>query len=365
MQATTHSNFMSLALQLAEQGRLTVSPNPMVGCIIVKDDRIVGQGFHQRAGEPHAEIYALREAGTAARGATAYVSLEPCCHYNRTPPCTDALIRAGIKKVYVACLDPNPLVAGKGIEALREAGITVETGLLEAEASCLNEIFFHFMRHKRPFVIAKWAMSLDGKTITHPHDSKNISSGESRHTTHLLRQQVDAILIGARTAIDDNPLLTVRLDAENEKNIKHPIRLILSSRGELPLDLRLFDSSMPAKTLLATTDAMKADQHKALRDKNIEVLVLPSDEQGRVDLSSLLDELGKKNITSLLVEGGMTIHESFFRKNLVNKIHVYLAPVIIGAMEQKQLIPYVQFSQIHGDFHFEANYYKEHTCSAE
>ena len=354
MQTTTHHDYMASALKLAERGRLTVSPNPMVGCIIVKNGRIIGEGYHHCAGEPHAEIYALQEAGLDAQGATAYVSLEPCCHHNRTPPCTDALIKSGIKQVYIACLDPNPLVQGKGVEALRSAGIQVEIGLGEKEAVQLNEVFFHYITHKRPFVITKWAMSLDGKTITHPNDSKSISCAESRDTTHITRQQVDAILIGANTAINDDPLLTVRLKSQYETIYKHPIRIILSSGNRLPLDLKMFDTSMPAKTIIATTNDIDGKYRQLSVDKNIEILVLPKNKSGQVDLPSLLDELGKREITSLLVEGGMTVHESFFEHNLVNKVHVYLAPLIIGTLEKKKKLNQIHFSQINCDFHFVA-----------
>ena len=230
MNHLSDSDYMSTALSLAERGRYTVSPNPMVGCVIVKDGKIVGKGFHLKAGDPHAEILALREAGADANAATAYVSLEPCCHYGKTPPCTDALIKAGIKKVYAACLDPNPLVAGKGIQQLKNANIEVETGLHEKEASQLNEIFFHYIRRQQPSVIAKWAMSLDGKTVTHTEDSRDISGNTSREYSHQTRQQVDAILIGAGTAICDDPELTVRYPADTS-SLRQPLRVVLSSQA--------------------------------------------------------------------------------------------------------------------------------------
>lgn len=350
MTTNTPSNNMLLALKLAERGCLTVSPNPMVGCVIVKNEKIIGQGFHQRAGEPHAEIYALEEAGPEANGATAYVTLEPCCHHGRTPPCTDALIKAGIKKVYVACADPNPLVAEKGITQLRAAGIDVELGLHADEAKKLNEIFFHFITHQRPFVIAKWAMSLDGKTITHAEDNRSISSAASQVDAHEQRQQVDAILIGANTARHDNPLLTVRLTSETAS--KHPIRLILSSDGNLPLDLNIFKSDLPSKTILITSE--QTDAHK-FYEKNICVMKLPLNPQGKINLSSLLDKLGEMHITSLLVEGGMQVHEQFFADNLVNKISVYLAPVIIGSLEKKQTVTLDDYKKIASDIHIAAS----------
>lgn len=343
MTVSSHIDYMTLALQHAARGRLTVSPNPMVGCVIVKNDQVVGVGHHQRAGEPHAEVYALRDAGDAAKEATAYVTLEPCCHVGRTPPCTQALIQAGIKKVYVACLDPNPLVAGKGITELQAAGMEVEVGLCEEAATQLNEIFFYFMKHKRPFVIAKWAMSLDGKTITHAQDSRQISSSESQQHTHELRSQVDAILIGANTARLDNPQLTAR----EIDNAKQPIRIVLSTNGDLPKELNLFAASMPSKTIVATC--------ASAIDINAEIITLAKNEKQKVHLPSLLDELGKRNITSLLIEGGMTVHQQFFAENLVNKIQVYLAPVVIGSGEKKQYFLNMNANQLGHDFNFTVN----------
>lgn len=355
-------DYMTLALELAQHGRFTVSPNPMVGCVIVKDNLIVGQGYHKRAGEPHAEIYALQEAGVKAEGATVYVTLEPCCHYNRTPPCTNALIQADIKKVYVACLDPNPLVAGKGVDALKAAGIDVEIGLKSEEAKQLNEIFFHYIRHKQPFVISKWAMSLDGKTITHPDDTRDISCEKSRIHSHTLRQQVDAILIGAKTAIHDDPLLTVRYSSD--VNSKQPIRIILTNQSKLPHHLKLFDPKSPVKTIIVITDPMNKKWYEPILSENIEIMTLPKNIDGEMNLSELLNVLGKKEITSLLIEGGMTVHENFFKQNLVNKIHVYLAPLIIGKSDNKKYLSSVNFTSIERDIYFTADY-EEKICSVE
>ncbi len=352
MSVTKHSEYMSLALQEAQRGRYTVSPNPMVGCVIVKHNQVIGCGYHHQAGGPHAEIAALRQAGSDAQDATAYVTLEPCCHYGKTPPCTLALIQAGISKIHIACEDPNPLVAGKGIEQLRSAGIDIEIGLHETAAKQLNEIFFHFIKQRRPFVIAKWAMSLDGKTITHVEDTRDISCQASREHSHLLRQQVDAILIGANTARHDNPLLTVRY---GDTNTKHPIRILLTGSGNLPLDLKIFDPALPAKTMVATTNQADGAWLRAAREKEIEILMLPANKNGQVNLPDLLDELGNRQITSLLVEGGMEVHHAFFNDNLVNKIHVYLAPVIIGALTRKRQINNVAITTIEQDFHLTAN----------
>lgn len=358
MSTTTHKEFMSIALQLAQRGRFSTSPNPMVGCVIVKNQHIVGRGFHRAAGEAHAEINALKEAGLNASGATAYISLEPCCHYGRTPPCTEAIIQSGIKKIVVATLDPNPLVAGKGIEALRAAGIKIEIGLGEAEAKDLNEIYFHYIKYKRPYVIAKWAMSLDGKTMTNLPDSRQISCIKTNQVTHQLRAQVDAILIGSRTAIQDDPLLTVRFS--NEPIIKYPKRIILASRGQLPPHLKLFETTLPAKTIVATTNEVNKNWYEIMIKKNIEIIVLPKNSQGQVDLPSLMDALAKKEIASVLVEGGRQIHENFFKENLINKVHVYLAPVIIGSLKNKRKLANISVAQIDDDFHFIANEEQKH-----
>jgi len=347
----TNLDYMNLALSLAERGRPTVSPNPMVGCVIVKDGNIIGQGFHERAGEAHAEMIALREAGAEAKGADMYVTLEPCCHYGRTPPCTDAIIQAGIKKVYAACIDPHHFMAGKGIATLTAAGIEVETSLCRQKAEKLNEFFFHYIRHQKPFVVAKWAMSLDGKTCAHEHDSANISCDQSRQQAHQIRQQVDAVLVGANTARIDNPQLTARYGHTG----KQPKRIILSSNGKLPLSLNMFDSGMPSQTIVATTDAIDSVIADNLRARGIDVLLTAKDHRGMIDLHDLLFQLGKREIISVLVEGGMRVLESFFQENLVNQISVFLAPVIIGSLEKKKFLTNINLSQIEQDFHITAS----------
>ena len=335
---------MSLALSLAKQGALTVSPNPQVGCVIVNEGRIVGQGFHQYAGEPHAEIHALQKAGEKAQGATVYVHLEPCCHYGKTPPCTSALIHAGIKKIYIACSDPNPLVSGQGIAALRAANIEVELGLCEAQAQALNEVFFHFMQHRRPFVILKWAMSVDGKTVTHPKDIRQISSEEAQRHLHQLRHSVDAILIGAHTARLDNPLLTVR--KENFVG-KQPLRVILSTQGDLPLDLKLFDPKLPGKTMLMTTENVKSFP------AHVEVITFKKDKIGKIKLQDVLNVLGERQITSVLVEGGMQVHQQFFQERLINQICFYLSPVAIFSFEHKIKLKNFSFLETGSDLFIE------------
>jgi len=349
-----HQHLMSQTLDLAQKGRLSVSPNPMVGCLIVKNGEVIAEGYHQQAGGPHAEIAALNKAGANAKNATVYVNLEPCCHHGRTPPCTDALINAGVKEVFIACLDPNPLVAGKSIKILANAGIKTQVGLLESQAKKLNEIFFHYITEQKPFVIAKWAMSFDGKTSVHSEDDKKISNSSSHQHAHGLREQVDAILIGASTAIQDDPLLTVRLEGQTKH--KQPLRIVLAGRRQLPFHLKLFDSSLAGKTLIVTTDQADANWLKEATAKNINIFIAPQNAAGKIHLPALLQELGKREITSVLVEGGKSVHESFFQENLVNRVHVYLAPTIIAALNKKQILNNVTHIELQGDHYFTADY---------
>lgn len=331
--------YMERALMLAEKGRFTVSPNPMVGCLIVRDDIIIGEGWHQRAGGPHAEIVALNEvelSGENAHNADVYVTLEPCCHFGRTPPCTEALIQAGVKKVYIACQDPNPLVAGQGIKALNDAGIETEVGMKNAEAIQLNKVFFHYIKHRRPYVIAKWAMSLDGKTMTHPEDNRIISDEACHAHAHDVRQRVDAILIGANTARMDDPQLTARINGQLTD--KQPKRIILLGSGDLSLDLRVFSEDLPGKSMVVVNE--KANKNwikKAEKHANIDILVMPCVKNTFLDISEILKKLGENNITSLLVEGGEHTRNHFFQAQCVDEIQAYLSPVFIGDLKKKEI----------------------------
>lgn len=353
MYEKNHSDFMLYALQLASLGQCTVSPNPMVGCVIVQNNIIVGSGFHQKAGEPHAEIIALRNAGEKSCNALMYVTLEPCCHFGKTPPCTTAIIKARIQKVIVACLDPNPLVSGKGIKALKNAGITVEIGLQEKEAIALNKIFFHYIKHKKPYVISKWAMSLDGKTIVNENDDKQLSGLQSRYHTHSLRHKTDAILIGANTAIQDDPALTVRFMADHSEMEKQPIRIILCGTHSFPAHLKILNTATNSKTILVTTKKAKHLFQKH-QSETIELLILPENIDDTVSLPHLLSALGKKNITSLLVEGGMQVHNNFFKEDLVNETHVYLTPYFVGSLNQKKPLKIITSNSLGEDFYCKA-----------
>lgn len=326
--------YMSQALMLAKRGLLSVSPNPMVGCVIVKNGQTIGEGWHRFAGDKHAELDALDQAGEMAKDATVYVTIEPCCHIGRTGACTERLIKAQVAKVIVASIDPNPQVAGKGIERLQTAGIVVKTGLMRDEAIAMNKIFFHYHNHKRPYVIAKWGMSLDGHMVTHLLDSKQITNKSSQQQVHNLRNKVDAIMVGSKTLIEDNPRLTVRdIDA---KFIKHPLRVVMSKTAKLPLDATLFNEST-ARTLVVTSDLADKQQLDALENKGVEYIKV-SINDAMLDLKEVLRMLAKKGITSILVEGGRTLLNAFFNAQLVDEVQSYIAPVVIAEFNQKRLV---------------------------
>lgn len=323
----TDEYYMQLALDLAESARGKTNPNPLVGAIIVKDGVIAGTGIHRKAGEPHAEVHAFRMAGEYAKGATLYVTLEPCSHYGKTPPCANLVKDSGVSRVVVAMQDPNPEVAGRGIELIRNAGIEVEVGVLEEKAKRLNERFIHNMLKNRPFVISKFAMTLDGKLATHTGHSKWITGEQSRYTVHQLRNEVDAILVGIGTVLADNPSLTTRLPEGGGKN---PIRVILDSELRTPLDANIVKTD-EAKTIIVTS---KHDEDKlsALLEKGVEFIFVPKTETG-LNLNAMLTELYKKGITDVLVEGGAEMNASFLRAGLIDKYLVYIAPKLLGGRQ--------------------------------
>jgi diaminohydroxyphosphoribosylaminopyrimidine deaminase/5-amino-6-(5-phosphoribosylamino)uracil reductase len=318
--------WMQRALELAERGRGYVEPNPLVGAVVVRENRSAGEGWHEHHGEVHAEVNALSAAGEAARGATLYVTLEPCCHHGKTPPCTEAIVRAGVRRVVAAMPDPFPQVAGQGIARLQAAGLIVEAGLGEAEARRLNAPYLKLLATGRPYVHAKWAMTLDGKIATRSGDSKWISSETSREWVHRLRGRMDAILIGSRTARIDNPLLTVRPPGP-----RRPLRIVLSSTGELPVDSQLVQTARLVPVLIVTAVPPDSPQVKELRDRDCEVLCLSaSDQDSR--LISLLDELGRRRMTNILVEGGSKLFGSFRDVGALDEVHVFLAPRLAGGV---------------------------------
>jgi len=339
------TTYMKLALRLAAKGAGWVSPNPLVGAVVVKDGRIVGQGYHRRVGAAHAEVEALRQAGEAARGADLYVTLEPCNHQGRTPPCTEAVLAAGVARVLIATLDPNPRVAGGGAAYLQSRGVTVETGLLEAEARQLNEAWFHYLNTGLPWVMAKAACSLDGKIATVGGESQWLTGEAARAYGHRLRHQADAILVGINTVLSDDPQLTTRLPFRKTENRKpktenrgkDPIRVVLDSRLRLPLTSRLLHLNSPAPTWVACTDAAPPQKVREVERLGAEVLVLPQ-AAGRVSLPDLLRFLGGRQVQSLLVEGGAEVLGSFFDQNLVQLFHFFYAPKFLGGQRARGVL---------------------------
>lgn len=323
----TDEQYMQRALELALQAEGDTSPNPMVGCVIVADDgSIVGEGYHHKAGQPHAEVNALAEAKNLAQGATAYVTLEPCAHYGRTGPCCVALARAGIRKVVCACLDPNPKVAGQGLEYLRLQGIEVESGVCEQEALRLNERFFTWITQQRPFITLKYAMTLDGKIATETGDSKWITGEEARTYAHRLRKQHDAVLVGIGTVLEDDPELTTRLVRG-----KNPVRVVLDS--SLRISLMATVLNPVAETIIFAgedADVVKGEALAAL--PNVEVVRLPL-EGGRLPIAQVVQKLAERGLTSLLVEGGSAVHGAFFDAGLADRVCAFIAPKLIGGAQ--------------------------------
>jgi diaminohydroxyphosphoribosylaminopyrimidine deaminase/5-amino-6-(5-phosphoribosylamino)uracil reductase len=313
---------MGLALQLARRGKGRVSPNPMVGAVVVKNGQIVGRGFHRRPGEPHAEVLALRQAGEQARGATLYLNLEPCCIHGRTPPCTEEIIRQGLARVVCSHIDPNPRVCGGGLAHLRDQGIAVKAGLLEAQGRALNEVYIKHITTGIPFVILKIAQTLDGKIATQNGDSRWVSSPESRRLTHRMRAQVDAVMVGVNTVLQDDPLLTVR-------HVKgsNPIKIILDSRLRTPLGAKILAQG---RVIMATCQGADSARVQEYRDRRIEVWEMPRDATGLVDLAELLRQVGQAELTSVLIEGGQRILTSALKAGVVDKMHVFIAPSLVG-----------------------------------
>lgn len=317
--------WMRRALELAEKGRGHVEPNPLVGAVIVRDGKNIGEGWHDKFGHAHAEVNAITQAGAAARGATLYLTLEPCCHHGKTPPCTDAVIRAGITRVVAALEDPFPQVAGQGAALLRNAGITVEFGVCANDARRQNAPYLKLLATGRPYVHAKWAMSLDGKIATKSGDSKWISNEASRRRVHAMRGRMDGIVVGIGTALADDPLLTARPPGP-----RVACRVVVDSKARLPVTSQLVRTAEEIPTLIVT--ATKDEKTLApLRVAGCEILTLPSDHAGKPNLAALFDELGRRRWTNVLVEGGSAVFGSLFDRDLVDEMHVFIAPRVIGA----------------------------------
>lgn len=318
--------WMNRALELASKALGKTNPNPMVGAVIVKNNILISEDYHKKSGESHAEVLALNKAGSEAKGSTVYVSLEPCCHYGKTPPCTDALINAGVKKVVIACLDPNLLVAGKGVEKLKKAGIEVVVGILKTEAQKLNEVFFKFINKKLPFVALKFAMTLNGKVATTNGDSKWISCEESRRYVHQLRNQYQAIMAGIGTVLKDDPMLNTRLDLEESRD---PIRIIIDPHLQIPLNSKIIQSSKEQKTIIVCSIEKSQEKAKILSSIDIDLIELNGDPLN-LSLKQALKICADQGISSILLEGGGELNASMLKEELIDKIYCFIAPKIIG-----------------------------------
>jgi len=323
-QSELDSWHMQRALELAAQGEGQVEPNPMVGCVIVQGAEIIGEGWHRKFGGPHAEIEALNLAGRRAAGGTMYVTLEPCCHHGKTPPCTKAVIAAGLARVVVAQADPFPQVSGRGIDALRAAGIAVEVGLLEAAARRLNAPYLKLLEKGRPWVIAKWAMTLDGKIATRTGSSQWISNPRSRAIVHTLRGRVDAIMVGRETALRDNPLLTARPPGPRKA-----LRVVMDTRGTQSSNSQLVQTAHEIPVMVAVGQVASSAERRRLQQAGCEVLVLDGETHAE-RLEALLDELGRRRMTNILVEGGGRMLGTLLDARQIDEVHVFVAPRLVG-----------------------------------
>ncbi len=318
--------FMKRALELARGGWGKTNPNPLVGAVIVKDGQIVAEGFHEVLGCSHAEAAAFNNAKSDVKGGTMYVNLEPCSHFGRTPPCANKIIENGIKRVVIGMVDPNPRVSGRGIDILRNAGVEVTVGVMEEESKELNGIFINYITRKKPFVIMKTAMTLDGKIAAYSGDSKWITCESSRRHVHTIRDRVAAVMVGINTVLRDNPFLTTRLDDGKGNDA---VRVVVDSKGLLPLECNLINVDSQKGVILATTPSIDSEKEKQLEDKGVKI-IKAGDSDGKVDLNKLMDELYKLEIDSVLLEGGGGLNASALKYGIVDKVMFFIAPKIIG-----------------------------------
>ncbi|AJD31946.1 bifunctional diaminohydroxyphosphoribosylaminopyrimidine deaminase/5-amino-6-(5-phosphoribosylamino)uracil reductase RibD [Clostridium sporogenes] len=326
--------YMGKALKLAKKGEGKVNPNPKVGAIVIKDNKIIGEGYHKYFGGPHAEVYALREAGEKAKGATIYVTLEPCSHYGKTPPCAEAIVKAGIAKVVIAMKDPNSLVQGRGIGILKQNGIEVVTGIMEKESKELNEVFIKYITKKEPFVVLKTASTLDGKIATKKGESRWITGEESRYRVHQTRNDLSGIMVGIGTILKDNPLLTTRIEEG-----RSPKAIIVDSSLKIPLESKILETINERTIYIATTKKHNNPLKKNnLENLGIKILEFEENEEGKVPLKKLIQYLGKEEIDSILLEGGSTLNFSALKEGIVDKVMCFIAPKIIGGQDSKTMI---------------------------
>ena len=338
---------MQRAIALARKGAGFVNPNPMVGCVIVKDGKIIGEGYHEYYGGFHAERNALSKNDTDFKDATLYVTLEPCCHHGKTPPCTDIIIEKGIKKVIVGLLDPNPLVAGKGISTLQNAGIEVVTGVEEDEIKELNKVFLKYIKTRHPYVLLKTAMTLDGKIASHTGDSKWITNEKSRQLVHKLRSELMGIVAGIGTVNTDDPMLNCRYDGQQatgncQRSVRQPIRIIVDTKASISLESQIVKTAKEFRTILAVSrrDARSSvfnDKLELLKSFNVEILFC-EEKDGHVDINDLMIKLGEMGIDSLLLEGGATLNAAFLEVGCVDEVYAFIAPKIIGGANSKSPI---------------------------
>jgi diaminohydroxyphosphoribosylaminopyrimidine deaminase/5-amino-6-(5-phosphoribosylamino)uracil reductase len=324
---------MQIAIDLALKGTGFTNPNPLVGAVIVKDDRIIGQGYHKAYGDAHAEVEAIKSASESIEGATMYVTLEPCSHHGKTPPCCEKIVESKIKKVYVSTVDPNPVVSGKGIAYLREHGVDVEVGCLSDFSEKMNEIFNKYITINKPFVLLKAGMTLDGKIATANGDSQWITSDHSRRIVHKLRQKYSAIMVGVNTVIADNPSLTCRLDQE----VKQPYRIILDTHARSPIESNVFNDDYSHLTYLVCKETISERALKGFINRDIKIIKCKL-HHGRIDLNDLMLQLGEMGVDSVLIEGGSDVHFSAIESGVVDKILLFIAPKIIGGKQAKSVI---------------------------
>ena len=333
----TDQEYMLRAIQLAKKGEGWTNPNPMVGAVIVKDGRIIGEGYHKKYGELHAERNAIASLTESAEGATIYVTLEPCCHYGKTPPCTEAIIEQKIKKVVIGSRDPNPKVAGKGAQILRESGITVVQDFMREECDCLNPVFFHYITTKTPYVVMKYAMTLDGKIATKTGASKWITGEPARQEVQHMRHRYMGIMAGIGTVLADDPMLNVRIEGW-----KSPVRIVCDSSLRIPLDSQIVRSAKEYRTIVAYVGREENEEItekitkkiKQLHAKGVDTVCCP-DEKGQIDLKKLMTYLGNEGIDSILLEGGGTLNDSALRAGIVKEVHCFIAPKLFGGKNSK------------------------------
>lgn len=329
MSSSEDVKYMQRALELAALAVGRTSPNPLVGAILVKDGEVVGEGYHRKAGTPHAEVHALQAAGDDARDATLYVTLEPCSHYGRTPPCADAVVKAGVKRVVIACLDPNPSVSGEGLRIIQDAGLETTVGVLGEEARRLNEVFFKYIETGIPFITLKVATTLDGKIATSTGDSRWISSETSRKYVHKLRNIYDAIMVGIGTVLKDDPMLNTRLDREDTRD---PVRIIIDSQLDLPLQSKIARSARQQKTIVFCQRQINQEKLISVQKSGIKVVQVESSND-KLLLQEVFKILGDMEITSIMVEGGGEINGYLIENNLIDKVYWFIAPKLVGGRE--------------------------------